>query len=126
MALTPSLCCSKTSGPGEAVPPCSLAMAEESHGLGLFVRSLIGLDRNAAKDALAEFLDGKSLTGNQIEFVNLVVNHLTEHGIVDAARLYESPFTDVAAHGPDGIFDQTQVETLVTLLSRVKATAIAA
>jgi len=101
-------------------------VAEESHGLGLFVRSLVGLDRNAAKEVFAQFLDGKSLSGNQIEFVNLVVNHLTEHGIVAAARLYESPFTDVAAHGPDGIFDQTQVETLVTLLSRVKATAIAA
>ena len=101
-------------------------VAEESHGLGLFVRSLVGLERNAAKGALAEFLDGKSLRGNQIEFVNLVVNHLTEHGIVDAARLYESPFTDVASHGPDGIFDQTQVEMLVTLLGRVKARAIAA
>ena len=29
---------------------------EESQGLGLFVRSLIGLDRGAAKEAFADFL----------------------------------------------------------------------
>ena len=43
---------------------------EESQGLGLFVRSLVGLDRQAAKEAMAGFLNGKSLGANQIEFVN--------------------------------------------------------
>jgi hypothetical protein len=43
----------------------------DSQGLGLFVRSLVGMDRQAAKDALAGFLAGKTLAGNQIDFVNL-------------------------------------------------------
>jgi type I restriction enzyme R subunit len=68
---------------------------EESQGLGLFVRSLIGLDRGAAKEAFAEFLMGKVTTANQIEFVDLIINHLTEHGVMGAALLYESPFTDL-------------------------------
>ena len=29
---------------------------------------------------------GKTLTANQIEFVNLIVDHLTEHGVMDPAR----------------------------------------
>ena len=45
----------------------------ESHGLGLFVRSLVGLDREAAKKAFAQFLTGKTLGANQIEFVNMVI-----------------------------------------------------
>ena len=69
--------------------------ADESHGLGIFARSLVGMDRSAAKEALSEFLAGKSLTASQIEFVNLVVNHLTEQGVMEAAMLYESPFTDL-------------------------------
>jgi type I restriction enzyme R subunit len=77
---------------------------EASEGLGLFVRSLVGLDREAAKQAFAGFLAGKTLNANQIEFVNLIVNHLTEHGVMRAALLYESPFTDVTPRGPDGIF----------------------
>ena len=52
--------------------------AEECEGLGLFVRSLVGMDRSAAKDAMRSFLADKSLSANQIEFVNLVVDHLTE------------------------------------------------
>ena len=39
----------------------------------MFVRSLVGMDRSAAKDAMQTFLAGKSLSANQIEFVNLVV-----------------------------------------------------
>ena len=36
----------------------------ESQGLGLFVRSLVGMDREAAKEALAGFLSGKTLGAN--------------------------------------------------------------
>ena len=45
---------------------------------------------------------------------------------MDAALLYESPFTDLAPHGPDGLFTSTQVDELVAVLHQVKAAAIAA
>jgi type I restriction enzyme R subunit len=98
---------------------------QESHGLGLFVRSLVGLDRGAAKDALAAFLSGKTLGANQIEFTNLIVDHLTEHGVMPAALLYESPFTDITPQMPDGLFPSIQVDELVSLLSDVRARAVA-
>jgi type I site-specific restriction endonuclease len=37
---------------------------------------------------------------NQLEFVNLIVDHLTERGVMEPARLYESPFTDLTPHAP--------------------------
>jgi len=98
----------------------------DSDGLGLFIRSLVGLDREAAKGAFAGFLAGKTLDANQIEFVNLIVDHLTEHGAMDASLLYGSPFTDVAPKGPDGIFTSLQVDELLAILAQVRSTALAA
>jgi type I restriction enzyme R subunit len=100
--------------------------AEESQGLGLFVRSLVGLDRQAAKEAFAGFLGGKALSANQIEFVNLIIDHLTEHGVMDVARLYESPFTDLTPHGPDSLFSEAQVDELLSTLGHLHQTAVAA
>jgi type I restriction enzyme, R subunit len=98
----------------------------ESHGLGLFVRSLVGMEREAAKQALAGFLAGKTLGAHQIEFVSLIVDHLTEHGVMEARRLYESPFTDLTPRGPEGLFSESAVDELIAVLDEVRRTAIAA
>jgi type I restriction enzyme R subunit len=106
--------------------PEHLAKAKtESNGLGLFVRSLIGLDREAAKKALSAFISEKTLSSNQIDFVNLIVEYLTEHGVMDASLLYESPFTDLNPQGPEGVFNSAQVDELITLLSEVRERAVA-
>jgi type I restriction enzyme, R subunit len=91
----------------------------KQEGLGIFIRSLIGLDREAAKEAFGSFLSGKSLTANQIEFVNLIIDHLTEHGIIEPARLYESPFTDFNPKGVEGLFTPPQVKELLEIVSTV-------
>lgn len=107
--------------------PEDIARAKaDSKGLGLFVRSLVELDREAAKTALAGCLDGRKLGANQIEFANLIVDHLSEHGTMEAARLYESPFIDIAATGPESLFSETELNELVAILNEVKARAEAA
>lgn len=89
------------------------------------MRSLVGLDRETAKQALNRFTSGKTLTANQIEFVNLVVDHLTERGVVKPELLYESPFTDLNPQGPEGVFSSAQIDELLALLSEVQARAVA-
>jgi type I restriction enzyme, R subunit len=100
--------------------------AQDARGLGLLVRSLVGMDRAAAKEALARFTNGKTLAANQLEFVNLIVDHLTEHGVVEPARLYESPFTDITPRGPDGLFQAAEIDEMLRTLDAVRATAVAA
>ncbi len=112
------------SGVGE--PEDIRRAAENAHGLGLLVRSLVGMDRAAAKEALARFANGRTLTANQLEFVNLIVDHLTEHGVVEAARLYESPFTDLTPQGPDALFAATEMDELLRTLQAVRESAVAA
>jgi type I restriction enzyme, R subunit len=54
--------------------------AEESHGLGLFVRSLVGLDRAAATEAFSAFLADTTYTPAQIDFV-LTIDEVRAHAV---------------------------------------------
>ena len=44
-----------------------------SKPLGEFVREIVGLDMNAAKEAFAEYLNSANLDSRQIYFVNQIV-----------------------------------------------------
>jgi type I restriction enzyme R subunit len=78
-----------------------------------------------SQQELAKFLSGKQLNSNQIEFVNMIVDYLTEHGVMNAALLYESPFTDITPQGPDGLFTSTQLDQLFSILEEVSTRAAA-
>lgn len=104
--------------------PQDLAVAkEECEGLGLFVRSLVGMDRNAAKRAFESFLSGKALSANQIAFIDLVVDHLTEHGAMDPGLLYESPYTDSHPLGVIGVFSKPEAVEIVEILHDIRRRA---
>lgn len=109
-----------------AAPEDLARAAAESEGLGVFVRSLVGLDREAAKQALSAFTSGRVLSANQLEFVDLIVNHLTEHGVLEVGRLYSAPFTSITPQGPESIFSEVEIDELQSVLEQVRATARAA
>jgi type I restriction enzyme R subunit len=99
---------------------------EASAGFGLFVRSLAGLDRQAAAQAFDQFIQGRRLTANQLQFVELVIACLTEQGTVDPALLYESPFTDFSAKGIEGLFPSPDVTEIVGILADIRQKALTA
>ena len=98
---------------------------EKSHGLGLFIRSLVGLDHEAAMQAFSEFINGTTATPNQIEFINLVVQELTQSGVMEPDRLFEQPFTNLHSAGPMGIFPQATVLQIVQVLEGIRERAVA-
>ena len=71
---------------------------EEEYGtkpLGEFVREIVGLDMNAAKEAFSEFLNDTSLDSSQIYFVNQIVEYIVHNGLMkDLSVLQNAPFTD--------------------------------
>ena len=64
------------------------------------------------------------MTANQMEFTDLIVNHLAMRGTVELARLYESPFTDVHPLGLDGLFEEESTVALLAALNSVRENAI--
>jgi type I restriction enzyme, R subunit len=110
------------SGAGDAD---SIAQAkEESQGLGLFIRSLVGLDRQAAIEAFGAYLDNTKFTAEQVRFIHLIVDELTANGVMGPARLYESPYTDHAPTGPESVFPEADVDDIVSILDDVRANAL--
>ncbi len=71
-------------------------------------------------------MGGRTLSPNQIEFIDLIIADLTERGVMDPRRLYESPFTDLDDQGINGLFPLAEVKQLVLLLDNVRDRAIAA
>ena len=99
-----------------------LGKVRSGSGLGLFVRSMVGLDREA-KRAFDGFLTGKTLTANQIHFVNLVIDYLTQAGWMSPSQRYESAFTDFSPRGVEGVFDPGQVMQLLSILDTIRQSA---
>lgn len=97
---------------------------EQTGGLGIFVRGLVGLEHSAAVEAFETYLDGTRFSADQIRFVNLIIDELTKNGVMEPARLFESPYTDHAPTGPDHVFPDADVEVIVETLHQIKQSAL--
>jgi type I restriction enzyme R subunit len=62
-------------------------VTERAGALGPFIRSLVGLDRAAANEAFANYLDDTKFCVDQVRFVLLIVEELTANDIMEPARL---------------------------------------
>lgn len=98
--------------------------SEQSGGLGLFIRGLVGLDRAAATEAFGVYLDDGKATADQIRFIKLIIDELATNGVVEPGRLYESPYIDHAPTGPDYVFPEADVDVIVDILRGVKGHAV--
>ena len=97
-----------------------------SKPLGEFVREIVGLDMNAAKEAFAEFLDETYLDSNQIYFVNQIVEYIVHNGLMkDLSVLQDAPFTDNGSI-VEVFTDLTLWIGIKRVIDRINANALAA
>ncbi|MGW5212065.1 DEAD/DEAH box helicase family protein [Streptomyces sp. NPDC004051] len=94
-----------------------------SGGLGLFVRGLCGLDRQAAQKAFEAFIAGKQLSSRQLDFLTLVIDTVVRRGILSLGDLYEDSFADLAPGGPDDLFTGDELEHLKVIFKELERTA---
>jgi type I restriction enzyme R subunit len=99
----------------------------EAPSLAYFVRTLVGLDRAAAQALFAEYLADRRLTSPQIRFVEMVIEQLSVRGVIEADALYEPPFSNLHAGGPDELFvgNEAVMDGIFEKLRRVKASVLA-
>ena len=55
----------------------------------------------------------------------MVIDYLTERGVIDPRSLYESPFTDLDSLGVEGVFEIGGRLELITIIEDMKNRAAA-
>ena len=93
--------------------------------LTLLIRSLVGMDRTAAKEAFGRFLDENRYSSQQIRFVEMIIERLTRNGVVEPGQLYEPPFTGIHYEGLDGAFGDSDAQAIVEIVEEINLRAAA-
>jgi type I restriction enzyme R subunit len=95
----------------------------EAGSLGLFIRSLVGLERSDVQAKFAQLLGRSNLSENQIRFIELIIDELSRNGVMEARRLYESPFIDYSPAGPETIFEVEDTNLILKIVQEIQSSA---
>ena len=99
--------------------PEDLEAIKAEQGMVRFLRSLTGLDRAAAKEAFSGFTTSHRLNADQLEFLDLIIDALSETGFVDPKNFYESPYTDIDSQGIVGVFPKEQAKQIIEIVKEM-------
>ncbi len=92
--------------------------------LGVFIRSILGLDVKAAQEAFSEFLNNGSLRADQMVFIQNIITYLTKNGTIEPSMLFESPFTDINDRGLNGVFEDDSAYKIISIVEHVNENAM--
>ncbi|PLK42122.1 DEAD/DEAH box helicase family protein [Emticicia sp. TH156] len=90
--------------------------------LGVFIRSILGLDKDSARSAFSEFLSNGPLSSQQIEFINQLITLFSQNGTVEPDMLFEQPFKKYHESGVAGIFPD-HANRLLTIIEETNRRA---
>lgn len=93
--------------------------------LSLFIRSLVGLDRQAVQAAFSKYLQGTTYNEKQIRFVEMMIEHLTMRGTLEVSQLYEPPFNQIHYEGIDGVFSDRDADNIFEVVEAFNHSAVA-
>ncbi len=92
-----------------------------------FIKHILGIElletfAETVTKAFDDFIARHSyLTSRQLQFLNLLKNFVLEKGDVSKRNLIESPFTMLHPEGIRGIFNQKEIDEIVSLTEQVLA-----
>ena len=91
--------------------------------LGVFIRSIVGMDMQAANEAFSEFIQRGNLRADQMTFIKNIISFLEKNGTIDKSMLFEPPFTDINDQGLLGVFDDADAHKVISILDSINHNA---
>lgn len=84
------------------------------------IRRVIGLESQYVDGIFKTFVQKHtSLTADQVRFISMLKNHIARYGAIKPERLYDSPFTSISSDGPEGVFNDKQINELLQLVQLI-------
>ena len=90
----------------------------EGRPLGVFIRSVVGMDRNELKKAFAKVSNYSRFNFKQMEFIDVIIDSVAKNGILELNRLSENPQLQNIYSG--GIIELFGTETAKEIFSVLK------
>lgn len=92
--------------------------------LGKFIRSILGLDIEAARAAFAYFLQTANLRADQMTFINTIITYLSKNGTIDKEMLFKSPFIDINQDSLFGVFNDAETVKIISIIDKINENAM--
>ncbi|MFD7324695.1 DEAD/DEAH box helicase family protein [Streptomyces sp. NPDC059875] len=96
---------------------------ETAGGLGLFLRRVGGLDKQAAQAAFSAFMADHELTSRQMDLVGLMIRYVEANGYMDLRDLFRNPLFNSKGR-IDTQFSDTEIDALDIVFRDLRARAI--
>lgn len=91
--------------------------------LGNFIRSVVGLDIEVVNSLFADYINKENLKPEQITFIKTLINYLNVNGTLDKSLLVKPPFNESHDEGIIGVFDETNVRQIISIIDTVNDNA---
>ena len=93
----------------------------ENESFGIFIRSLIGLDREAINKEFSEFLNKEKFNSNQIELINLIIENIVKYGAYSKSEIPKLS-NDILGKSIDNIFtDRNDLQKIVDIVNKINS-----
>lgn len=101
-----------------------LEKVTKGQSLAVFIRSILGLDINAAKEAFAGFLSKGNMSATQINFINAIIDYFSVNGTIDKKMLFDKPFTDIDYRGISGVFSNEETAKVISIIDKLNEVSL--
>lgn len=92
------------------------------HSLNLLIRTLMGLDKQAVREAFVEIERKHRLSDIQVKFLKEIVDSLSQKGLLELGDLYTGrQFKNIHDGGIDAVFEEDVVDEVFDILKRINS-----
>ena len=95
----------------------------EKESFGIFIRSLVGLDRTAINKEFSEFLNKEKFNSNQIELINLIIENIVKYGAYSKSEIPKLS-NDILGTSIFNLFtDENDLQKIVNIIDKINFNA---